>query len=127
MHDIGKNLVKIFLESKGIQCFDLGVNVSPEMVVAEVQRHNAQLVCLSALLSTTIMVQKEVIDALTAAGIRDKVRVMVGGGLVTQDFADSIGADCYTPDAVSAANEAVRLLAEMKNKNEDNGGIAHEI
>jgi len=127
LHDIGKNLVKIFLESKGIQCFDLGVNVAPEMVVAEVQRHNAQLVCLSALLSTTIMVQKEVIDALTAAGIRDKVRVMVGGGLVTQDFADSIGADCYTPDAVSAANEAVRLLAEMKNKNEDNGGIAHEI
>jgi len=70
---------------------------------AEMDRYNT--------IATTIMVQKEVIDALTAAGIRDKVRVMVGGGLVTQAFADSIGVDCYTPDAVSAANEAVRLLA----------------
>ncbi|MBE6570296.1 MAG: helix-turn-helix domain-containing protein [Ruminococcaceae bacterium] len=116
LHDIGKNLVKAFMEAKGIQCIDLGVDVDPEAVTEAVRKHNAQLVCLSALLSTTMMEQKKVIDALTEAGLRDTVRVMVGGGMVTQDFADYIGADCYTPDAVSAANAAVRLLCEMKEQ-----------
>ena len=116
LHDIGKNLVKLMLESMGIECMDLGVDVDASTVVKAVKEYNAQLVCLSALLTTTMMAVKEVIDALTQAGIRDKVRVMIGGAPITQEFADSIGADCYTPDAVAASKEAKRLLLEMKKQ-----------
>ena len=94
MHDIGKNLVKVIVDT--------------------VRDNDVQLVCLSALLTTTMYGQKEVIDALSAAGLRDKVRVMVGGAPITQEFADEIGADCYTLDAASAAREAKRLIAEMR-------------
>ena len=93
MHDIGKNLVKMMIEGQGIECIDLGVDVAPERVVAAVQESGAKLVCLSALLTTTMYGQKDVIDALNAAGIRDQVKVMVGGAPVTQAFADEIGAD----------------------------------
>lgn len=112
MHDIGKNLVKMMLEGQGIECIDLGVDVPAEKVVEAVKESGATLVCLSALLTTTMDGQKEVVEALKAAGIRDSVKVMVGGAPVTQIFADDIGADCYTLDAASAAQEARRLLTE---------------
>ncbi|MBO5757112.1 MAG: corrinoid protein [Clostridia bacterium] len=114
MHDIGKNLVKMMIEGQGIACIDLGVDVDAEVIVDTVKNNDVQLVCLSALLTTTMHGQKDVIDALTEAGLRDKVRVMVGGAPVTQAFADEIGADCYTLDAASAAREAVRLIREMR-------------
>ena len=114
MHDIGKNLVKMMIEGQGIACIDLGVDVDPQVIVDTVRDNDVQLVCLSALLTTTMYGQKEVIDALCAAGLRDKVRVMVGGAPITQEFADEIGADCYTLDAASAAREAKRLIAEMR-------------
>ena len=106
MHDIGKNLVKIMIEGQGIECIDLGVDVDPARVVETVRDNDVQIVCLSALLTTTMYGQKDVIDALREAGLRDKVKVMVGGAPVTQAFADEIGADCYTLDAASAAQAA---------------------
>ncbi len=114
MHDIGKNLVKMMIEGQGIECIDLGVDADPAAIVAAVKEHNAQLVCLSALLTTTMMGQKDVVEALKAEGIRENVRVMIGGAPITQEFADEIGADCYTLDAASAAKEAVRLINELK-------------
>ena len=114
MHDIGKNLVKMMIEGQGIACIDLGVDVDAQVIVDTVKNNDVQLVCLSALLTTTMHGQKDVIDALKEAGLRDKVRVMVGGAPVTQAFADEIGADCYTLDAASAAREAVRLIREMR-------------
>ena len=113
MHDIGKNLVTMMIEGQGIACVDLGVDVEPAAIVAAVKENNAQLVCLSALLTTTMMGQKDVIDALVEAGIRNNVKVMVGGAPITKAFADEIGADCYTLDAASAAREAKRLILEM--------------
>ena len=110
MHDIGKNLVKMMIEGQGIECIDLGVDVSPEAIVEAVKTHNAQIVCLSALLTTTMMAQKDTIEALKAAGLRDKVKVMVGGAPVTAEFAKQIGADCYTSDAASAAEAAKAFL-----------------
>lgn len=106
MHDIGKNLVKIMIEGQGIECIDLGVDVDPARVVETVRDNDVQIVCLSALLTTTMYGQKDVIDALREASLRDKVKVMVGGAPVTQAFADEIGADCYTLDAASAAQAA---------------------
>ena len=110
MHDIGKNLVKMMIEGQGIECIDLGVDVEPQKVVDAVIESGAKVVCLSALLTTTMMGQKDVIDALKAANIRDKVKVMVGGAPVTQQFADEIGADCYTLDAASAAQAARKFF-----------------
>lgn len=112
MHDIGKNLVKMMIEGQGIECVDLGVDVEPEKIVEAVKESGAQLVCLSALLTTTMYGQKDVIDALKAAGIRDQVKVMVGGAPVTQNYADEIGADCYTLDAASAAEAAKAFLTK---------------
>ena len=103
LHDIGKNLVKMMIEGKGIEVEDLGIDCDTQVVVEKVKEGNAKVLCLSALLTTTMAVQKEVIDALIEAGVRDKVKVMVGGAPVTQGFADEIGADAYTPDAASAA------------------------
>ena len=102
-HDIGKNLVKMMIESKGIEVEDLGVDCDNQKIVDTVKESSAKVLCLSALLTTTMMAQKEVIDALKEAGVRDKVKVMIGGAPVTQGFADEIGADAYTPDAASAA------------------------
>ena len=103
LHDIGKNLVKMMIEGNGIEVMDLGVDVPAEKVVEAVKSSDAKVLCLSALLTTTMLAQKDVIDALKTAGVRDKVKVMVGGAPVTQSFADEIGADSYTPDAASAA------------------------
>ena len=103
LHDIGKNLVKMMIEGNGIEVMDLGVDVPPEKVVEAVKASDAKVLCLSALLTTTMLAQKDVIDALKTAGIRDKVKIMVGGAPVTQSYAEEIGADAYTPDAASAA------------------------
>ena len=111
LHDIGKNLVKMMIEGTGIRVIDLGVDCSAEKIVEAVKENNADIVCLSALLTTTMMYQKDIIDALKAAGLRDKVKVMVGGAPVTQAFANEIGADAYTPDAASAAEKARSYFA----------------
>jgi 5-methyltetrahydrofolate--homocysteine methyltransferase len=103
LHDIGKNLVKMMIEGKGIEVEDLGIDCDTQVVVDKVKETDAKVLCLSALLTTTMAVQKEVIDALKDAGVREKVKVMVGGAPVTQGFADEIGADAYTPDAATAA------------------------
>ncbi len=105
-HDIGKNLVKMMIEGAGITCEDLGVDVSAEKIVDAVKRTNADIVCLSSLLTTTMGEMKTVIAALQEAGIRNNVKVMVGGAPLSQKFADEIGADAYTPDAASAAQVA---------------------
>jgi len=104
LHDIGKNLVKMMIEGKGIDVIDLGVDCPSEKIVETVKETDAKVVCLSALLTTTMLAQKETIEALKAAGVRDKVKVMVGGAPVTQSFADEIGADAYTADAATAAD-----------------------
>jgi len=106
LHDIGKNLVRMMLEGAGIEVLDLGVDVSAEKVVEAVKESGAKVVCLSTLLTTTMMAQKDCIDALVAAGVRQSVKVMVGGAPVTTEFAKSIGADSYTADAASAAEVA---------------------
>ncbi len=111
LHDIGKNLVKMMIEGTGIRVVDLGVDCDADKVVQAVKDNNADIVCLSSLLTTTMMYQKDIIEALKAAGIRDKVKVMVGGAPVTQAFADEIGADAYTPDAASAAEKARSYFA----------------
>ena len=103
LHDIGKNLVKMMIEGNGIEVIDLGVDVPVEKVVDTVKESEAKVLCLSALLTTTMLAQKDVIEALKTEGIRDKVKIMIGGAPVTQSFADEIGADAYTPDAASAA------------------------
>ena len=109
LHDIGKNLVKMMIEGKGINVIDLGVDVEPETFVKAAVENNAGVICCSALLTTTMPVMAEVVKAVKAAGINAKV--MVGGAPITQEFADSIGADAYTPDAASAAIKAAELLA----------------
>lgn len=106
LHDIGKNLVKMMIEGTGLRVIDLGVDCPPERVVEAVKEYEPGVVCLSALLTTTMIYQKDTIEALKAARLRDRVKVMVGGAPVTQAFADEIGADAYTPDAASAAEVA---------------------
>lgn len=111
LHDIGKNLVGMMLEGAGFEVIDLGVDVPPERFVEEVKKNNAEIVGLSALLTTTMPAMKEVIEALEKEEIRSKVKVMVGGAPVTQDYADEIRADGYAPDAASAVDKANELLA----------------
>ena len=103
LHDIGKNLVRLMIEGKGVEVVDLGVDCTNEKIVETVQNSDARVLCLSALLTTTMLMQKEAIKALGAAGLRDKVKVMVGGAPVTESFAKEIGADAYCPDAATAA------------------------
>jgi len=104
LHDIGKNLVRMMIEGKGVEVEDLGVDCASEKIVEAVRGSDAKVVCLSALLTTTMLMQKETIDALKAAGLREKVKVMVGGAPVTQSYANEIGADAYSPDAATAAD-----------------------
>lgn len=106
LHDIGKNLVKMMLESKGLEVIDLGTDVSAETFVKTAAEQNCQVICCSALLTTTMGVMAEVVKAAEAAGIRDKVKIMVGGAPVTQSFCQQIGADAYTMDAASASDVA---------------------
>ena len=103
LHDIGKNLVKMMIEGKGIEVIDLGIDVASEKIVEAIRVSDVKVVCLSALLTTTMIAQKEAIEAIKAAGLRNKVKVMIGGAPVTQSYADEIGADAYSPDAATAA------------------------
>ena len=114
IHDIGKNLVKMMLEASGLEVLDLGVDVSPAPFVEGAASSQADIVCMSALLTTTLSSMANTIDALKEAGIKDRVKVMVGGSPVTADFAREIGADGYEPDAGSAAQTALRLCETRK-------------
>lgn len=107
LHDIGKNIVKMMLEGKGLEVIDLGVDVAPETFINIAIQQNCQVICCSALLTTTMPVMADVVKAAETAGIRDKVKIMIGGAPVTEDFCREIGADKYTPDATSASEAAV--------------------
>jgi 5-methyltetrahydrofolate--homocysteine methyltransferase len=111
LHDIGKNLVIMMLEGTGFRVVDLGVDVAGDKFVAAVREHKPQLLGMSALLTTTMLGMKSTLEALTKAGVRDQVKVMVGGAPVTQRFAEEIGADIYAADASSAARKAKELVA----------------
>ena len=110
LHDIGKNLVKLMLEAKGLEVIDLGVDVAPEKYVQTAKEEGCQIICCSALLTTTMSLMADVVKAAEEAGIRDSVKIMVGGAPVTEDFCKFIGADAYTADAATAAEVAVSLL-----------------
>ncbi|MFC1928768.1 B12-binding domain-containing protein [Chloroflexota bacterium] len=112
LHDLGKNMVIMMLEGVGFQVTDLGVDVSADKFVAAVQKEKPDILGLSALLSVTIINMRGVIEALREAGCRQSVKVIVGGAIVSQSFADDIGADGYAPDAVSAVEVAKELLEE---------------
>ncbi|MHB1485689.1 MAG: cobalamin B12-binding domain-containing protein [Saccharofermentanales bacterium] len=114
LHDIGKNLVGMMMEGKGIEVIDVGVDVPAEKFVQAAIDNNAQIICCSALLTTTMGEMKNIVEAAVAAGIRDKVKIMVGGAPVTEAFCKSIGADVYTADAASASDAAVTLIMGMK-------------
>ena len=111
LHDIGKNLVKIMLEGSRFEVIDLGVDVEPEKFVQAVQAHNARLIAMSALLTTTMPSMRRTMEALQAAGLRERVKVMIGVAPLSREFADQIGAEGYASSAVGAINEAERLLA----------------
>ncbi len=113
LHDIGKNLVKMMLEGVGIECVDLGTDVSAECIVEAVKESNAKIVALSSLLTTTMEYHKEVIDALAVAEIRNQVKVMIGGAPVSEEFAKTVGADAYTEDAATAAETALSFFKEQ--------------
>jgi corrinoid protein of di/trimethylamine methyltransferase len=110
LHDIGKNLVGMMMEGKGLEVVDLGTDVSAEKFVSAAIESGAQIICCSALLTTTMNEMKSVVEAAKAAGIREKITIMVGGAPVNDAFAKSIGADIYTPDAASAAEAAVAAI-----------------
>ncbi len=110
LHDIGKNLVKMMMEGKGFNVIDLGTDVSAEQFVAAAQEHNAQIICCSALLTTTMTEMKNVVVKVEESGLKDTVKVMVGGAPITDEYCNSIGADAYTPDAASAAEKALELV-----------------
>ena len=112
LHDIGKNLVALMVESAGFEVIDLGVDVPPEKFVDALNENpDSKIVGASALLTTTMEALKKTVEAIHAGGYKDKVKIMVGGAPVTQEFADQIGADAYTPDAGSAASKAVELVS----------------
>lgn len=112
LHDIGKNLVKMMVEGKGLEVIDLGVNVTPEQFVQAAIDNDADIIACSALLTTTMPVMAEVVKAVEAAGIRDKVKIMIGGAPITQEYCDSIGADYYADDAASAAMCAAEIVGK---------------
>ena len=110
LHDIGKNLVAMMMESAGMEVHNIGVDIPPEDFVAQIKEKNAQVVCLSALLTTTMPMMKQTVVAIVEAGLRDQVKVLVGGAPVTQAFADEIGADGFAADAGSASKLAKSLV-----------------
>lgn len=111
LHDIGKNLVKMMMEGKGLEVIDLGTDVAPETFIETAIRENCEIICCSALLTTTMDVMADVVKKAEEAGIRDRVKIMVGGAPVTDSFCEQIGADKYTSDAASAADAAVALCS----------------
>lgn len=110
LHDIGKNLVGMMLQGNGFDVIDLGVDVSPEKFIAAAKEGNANIIALSALLTTTMPGMKSTIDALVASGEREKFKVMIGGAPVTQKYSEEVGADGYSADAASAVDLAKILM-----------------
>jgi 5-methyltetrahydrofolate--homocysteine methyltransferase len=111
LHDIGKNLVRMMLEGAGFETIDLGTDVDPQAFVKAVREHKPKLVGMSALLTTTMIQMKTTVDALVEAGLRDSVKIMVGGAPVTDAYAKQIGADAYAADAASAVDVARSIAA----------------
>lgn len=111
LHDIGKNLVKMMMEGKGLEVIDLGVDVAPETYVETAKNEGCQIICCSALLTTTMSVMWDVVKAAETAGIRNQVKIMIGGAPVTEAFCQQIGADKYTPDGATATDTAVALCS----------------
>lgn len=107
LHDIGKNLVKMMMEGKGLEVIDIGMDVEPAKFIEVAQAEGCKVIACSALLTTTMGAMREVVEAAKAAGIRDQVKIMIGGAPVSQSFCDKISADIYTEDAASAADMAV--------------------
>jgi 5-methyltetrahydrofolate--homocysteine methyltransferase len=114
LHDIGKNLVAMMLEGAGFEVIDLGVDISPEKYVQAVKEYHPDLVACSALLTTTMPRMKDIVDALKDSGLRDQVKVLIGGAPVTESFANQIGADACATDAASASSRAKELILELK-------------
>lgn len=114
LHDIGKNLVAMMLEGAGFRIVDLGVDVTAEKFITAAKENNAEIVGMSALLTTTMTYMPEVIKMLETEGMRRQVKVIIGGAPVTQEWADQIGADGYAPDAASAVDKCKELLAQLK-------------
>ena len=112
LHDIGKNLVKMMLEARGFEVIDLGVDVAPETFIRTAVEQNCSIIGCSALLTTTMCAMEDVVRLTNEAGIRDRVKIMVGGAPVDQRFCDKIGADAYTRDAATAADVAAALLGK---------------
>lgn len=119
LHDIGKNLVKLMMESKGIEVIDLGTDVPPQTFVQTAVERKCQVICCSALLTTTMGVMEDVVREVERVGIRDKVRIMIGGAPITETYCKQIGADAYTPDAPSAAEKALEFCKELLAQNGD--------
>jgi len=111
LHDIGKNLVKMMLEGGGFEVIDLGTDVSIDKFVEAVTVYQPDVLGMSALLTTTMIQMQEVVKAISNAGLRDKVKIMIGGAPITQNYADQIGADGYSPDAASAVDSAKSFIA----------------
>jgi len=114
LHDIGKNLVGMMLEGAGFEVIDLGVDVSPEKYIQAAREHHPDLIACSALLTTTMPRMKDIVDALKENGLRDQVKVLIGGAPVTENFARQIGADACASDAASASTRALELVLELK-------------
>ena len=114
LHDIGKNLVRMMLEGKGIEVVDLGVDVSAERFLEAYEKEGVSIIACSALLTTTMGEMKNVVDLFTEKGYRDKVKIMIGGAPITDSYCQAIGADYYTPDAASAADVAKQVLLTGK-------------
>ena len=110
LHDIGKNLVRMMMEGHGLEVIDLGTDVTPKTFIDIAVEQDCKVICCSALLTTTMGVMRDVVKEAKAAGIRDTVKIMVGGAPVTEDFCREIEADCYMPDAASAAEAAAALF-----------------
>ena len=110
LHDIGKNLVGMMMESGGMEVVDIGIDVSPEKFAEAVKENKPQVVGMSALLTTTMLAMKDTIEVLKEEGLRDSVKIIVGGAPVTQDFSDEIGADGWAPDTASAKELAQKLI-----------------
>ena len=114
LHDIGKNLVRMMMEGKGLEVIDLGIDVPKDKFIQTAIESGAQIIACSALLTTTMPEMKNVVEAAKEAGIRDQITIMIGGAPVTDSFCKSIGADMYTSDAASAAEEAAKICLAKK-------------
>ena len=112
MHDIGKNLVRMMMEGKGLKVIDLGVDVPVDKFLDAARENDAKVICCSALLTTTMGEMRNVVEAVQASEMKGKVKIMIGGAPITQTFCDQIGADRYTPDAASAAEAALKFCVE---------------